>query len=85
MILGGGVVGANAARIAAGMGARVTVLDVNLDRMRYLDDVLPPNVRTLMSDSHIRRARCIRDGRPGHRRRADPGARTPRAGHARKI
>jgi alanine dehydrogenase len=59
LILGGGVVGANAARIAAGMGARVTVLEVNLDRMRYLDDVLPPNVRTLMSDSHSVAA-CIR-------------------------
>jgi alanine dehydrogenase len=59
LILGGGIVGANAARIAAGMGARVTVLDVNLDRMRYLDDVLPPNVRTLMSDSHSVAA-CIR-------------------------
>jgi alanine dehydrogenase len=59
LILGGGIVGANAARIAAGMGARVTVLDVNLDRMRYLDDVLPPNVRTLMSDSHSVNA-CIR-------------------------
>ena len=52
VILGGGVVGANAAKIAAGMGARVTILEVNLDRMRYLDDVLPPNVRTLMSNSH---------------------------------
>jgi len=59
LILGGGVVGANAARIAAGMGARVTVLEVNLDRMRYLDDVLPPNVRTLMSDSHSVKA-CLR-------------------------
>ena len=59
LILGGGIVGANAARIAAGMGARVTVLDVNLDRMRYLDNVLPPNVRTLMSDSHSVAA-CIR-------------------------
>jgi len=59
LILGGGIVGANAARIAAGMGARVTVLDVNLDRMRYLDDVLPPNVRMLMSDSHSVAA-CIR-------------------------
>ena len=69
LILGGGIVGANAARIAAGMGARVTVLDVNLDRMRYLDDVLPPNVRTLMSDSHSVRA-CIRTADLRHRRRA---------------
>lgn len=52
VILGGGIVGTNAAKLAAGMGARVTVLDINLDRMRYLDDILPPNVRTVMSDSH---------------------------------
>ncbi len=55
-ILGGGVVGANAAKVAAGLGAGVTVLDVNLDRLRYLDDIMPPNVRTLMSDSHSIRA-----------------------------
>lgn len=52
VILGGGVVGANAARIAAGMGASVVVLDINLDRLRYLDDIMPPNVTTVMSDSH---------------------------------
>ena len=77
VILGGGVVGANAARIAAGMGARVTVLDVNLDRMRYLDDVLPPNVRTIMSDSHTIRA-CLAHRRPAHRRGPHP-----RRAHAR--
>lgn len=47
MIIGGGVVGINAAKVAAGMGARVTILDLNLDRLRYLDDVLPANVSTL--------------------------------------
>jgi len=51
-ILGGGVVGANAAKMAAGLGARVTILDVNAERMRHLDDILAPNVHTLMSDSH---------------------------------
>jgi len=51
-ILGGGVVGANAAKMAAGLGARVTILDINAERMRHLDDVMPPNVHTLMSDSH---------------------------------
>lgn len=51
-ILGGGVVGANAAKIAAGFNADVTILDVNLDRLRYLDDVMPPNVNTLFSDRH---------------------------------
>jgi len=44
VIIGGGVVGTNAAKMAAGMGANVTILDVNLDRLRYLDDVMPtPN------------------------------------------
>jgi len=50
VILGGGVVGANAARIAAGLGANVSVLDVNLERLRYLDDIMPPNVTTLLSN-----------------------------------
>src|SRR6516165_4441223 len=47
VILGGGVVGANAAKVAAGLGANVAILDVNLDRLRYLDDVMPRNVTTL--------------------------------------
>lgn len=51
-ILGGGVVGANAARIAAGFQADVAILDVNMDRLRYLDDVMPPNVNALFSDRH---------------------------------
>lgn len=52
-ILGGGVVGANAAKIAAGFKADVAILDVNLDRLRYLDDVMPPNVNVLYSDRHV--------------------------------
>lgn len=44
VIVGGGIVGTNAARMAAGLGARVTILDINLPRLRYLDEVLPPNV-----------------------------------------
>ena len=52
MVLGGGVVGANAAKVAAGLGAQVWILDVNLDRLRYLDDVMPRNVTTLFSDRH---------------------------------
>ena len=51
-ILGGGVVGSNAAKIAAGLGANVRILDINLDRLRYLDDIMPPNVTTLYSDRH---------------------------------
>jgi alanine dehydrogenase len=52
VILGGGVVGANAAKVAAGLGANVTILDINLDRLRYHDDVMPRNVTTLFSDRH---------------------------------
>jgi alanine dehydrogenase len=52
VILGGGVVGANAAKVAAGLGANVAILDVDLDRLRYLDDVMPRNVTTLYSDRH---------------------------------
>jgi alanine dehydrogenase len=51
-VLGGGVVGANAAKVAAGLGAHVAILDINLDRLRYLDDVMPRNVTTLFSDRH---------------------------------
>jgi alanine dehydrogenase len=51
-ILGGGVVGSNAAKVAAGLGANVKILDINLDRLRYLDDIMPHNVTTLYSDRH---------------------------------
>jgi alanine dehydrogenase len=51
-ILGGGVVGANAAKIAAGFQADVAILDVNMDRLRYLDDTMPANVNVLFSDRH---------------------------------
>lgn len=49
MILGGGVVGVNAAKIAAGMGANTTILDISMPRLRYLDDVMPRNVNTMFS------------------------------------
>ena len=52
MILGGGIVGTNAAKMAAGMGADVTIMDVNLARLRYLDDVMPANVNTFMSNEY---------------------------------
>ncbi|MEJ7647405.1 MAG: alanine dehydrogenase [Chryseolinea sp.] len=52
LILGGGVVGTNAAKIAAGMGADVTIMDLNLNRLRYLDDVMPKNVRTIVSNEY---------------------------------
>ena len=52
LILGGGTVGTNAAMMAAGMGADVTITDVNLKRLRYLDEILPQNVKTLYSSRH---------------------------------
>lgn len=52
VVIGGGVVGAQSARIAAGMGARVTILDKSLPRLRYLSDVMPANVTTRYSDTH---------------------------------
>jgi alanine dehydrogenase len=76
-ILGGGIVGANAARIAAGFRANIGLLDVNMDRLRYLDEVMPANVNVLFSDRHTIREQL---------RRADlvvgavlvPGAKAPR-------
>lgn len=61
-VLGGGVVGSNAAKCAAGLSASVSVLDTNLERLRYLDDVMPRNVRTLF---------CDRDAVLGELARAD--------------
>jgi len=53
LVLGGGVVGTNAAKVAAGLGARVILMDINLDRLRYLNDVMPANVQTLFSDPQL--------------------------------
>lgn len=77
VVLGGGIVGTNAAKVAAGLGANVMLMDVNLDRLRYLDDVMPANVHTIFSDIHT-----VRD----QIRQADlvigavliPGAKAPR-------
>jgi alanine dehydrogenase len=52
VILGGGVVGTNAAKMAAGLGAHVTILDVSLERLRYLSDVMPANVDLVYSNRH---------------------------------
>lgn len=76
-ILGGGVVGKNAAQIAAGFQADVVILDINVDRLRYLEDIMPANVNTVFCDRHSVREQL---------RRADlvigavliPGARAPR-------
>src|SRR5256886_16221122 len=50
VVLGGGIVGTNAAKVAAGLGANVVIMDVSLDRLRYLDDGMPANVHTIYSD-----------------------------------
>ncbi len=52
VIIGGGIVGMNAAKMASGMGANVTILDVNLERLRYLDDVMAKNVTTIISSPY---------------------------------
>ncbi len=52
LILGGGVVGTQAAKMAAGLGAHVTIMDVSLARLRYLDDIMPANVDTMMSNEY---------------------------------
>ncbi|MFC1607762.1 alanine dehydrogenase [Candidatus Latescibacterota bacterium] len=51
-VIGGGISGMHAAQIAAGMGARVSILDINLARLRHLDEVMPRNVVTVYSDAH---------------------------------
>lgn len=51
-IIGGGVVGTNAAKVAAGLGARVTIIDLNPDRLRQLDDIFGTSITTLISNPH---------------------------------
>ena len=76
-ILGGGVVGVNAAKVAAGLGANVYVLDIDLDRLRYIDDIMPSNVTTIFSDRHtIKKAVARADLVVGAV--LIPGARAPR-------
>lgn len=52
LVLGGGVVGTQAAKMAAGLGAQVTILDIDLQRLRYLADVMEPNVTTMFSNEY---------------------------------
>ncbi|MEM6700485.1 MAG: alanine dehydrogenase [Bacteroidota bacterium] len=52
LVIGGGIVGTQAARMAAGLGAQVTILDISLNRLRYLDEVMPANVTTLYSSEY---------------------------------
>ena len=60
LILGGGIVGTQAAIVAAGMGADVTIMDVSLDRLRYLDEIMPANVTTVYSDLHAIREHAVK-------------------------
>lgn len=52
LVIGGGIVGTEAAKMAAGLGADVTVMDLSLKRLRYLDDIMPANVKTMMSNAY---------------------------------
>lgn len=52
LVLGGGIVGTQAAKMAAGLGARVVIMDVSLQRLRHLSDIMPPNVTTIMSNHY---------------------------------
>lgn len=62
LILGGGVVGTQAAKMAAGLGAQVVIMDISLDRLRYLNDVMPANVITMFSNTYnIRREMLTSD------------------------
>jgi alanine dehydrogenase len=62
LVLGGGIVGTQAAKMAAGLGAQVTILDINLSRLRYLSDVMPANVNTVYSNEYnIRRMIATHD------------------------
>jgi alanine dehydrogenase len=60
VVLGAGVVGANAARVAAGLGANVVIMDVNIDRLRELDAIMPANVTTIFSDPHAIERHVVR-------------------------
>ncbi len=78
VILGGGIVGTNSAKIAAGMGADVTILDLNINRLRYLDDVMPENVHTMVSNEYTIRE-LVRACRPYCRGGVlVPGAKAPK-------
>ena len=52
LVLGGGIVGTNAAKLASGLGANVYILDINHNNLRYLDDIMPSNVHTVYSNKH---------------------------------
>ena len=59
VVFGAGIVGTNAAKVAAGLGSNVVLMDINLERLRYLDDVMPANVSTIFSDPHTVRDHLV--------------------------
>ncbi len=77
VVLGGGTAGLNAAKVASGMGASVSVLDINAERLRYLEDVLPKNCQMIMSNKFAI-SEEIRDADAVIGTVLIPGARTPR-------
>jgi alanine dehydrogenase len=77
VVLGAGVVGYNAAKVAAGLGANVVIMDINLERLRYLDDVMAANVTTIYSDPLTVR-HYLRDADLVIGAVLIPGARAPR-------
>ena len=81
VVIGGGIVGYNAAVIAIGLGANVTILERSVDRMRHLDEVLSGRVSLVMS-STLQIEESLRRGRRRDRRRADPRRGRPEADHA---
>lgn len=76
LVLGGGTVGTNAARIAVGMGAQVTLVDINVNRLRYLDEIFGGRIITLMSNSY-NIARAVKEADLVIGAVLIPGARTP--------
>ena len=82
LVLGGGIVGYNAAIIALGLGAQVTILERSIDRMRHLDEILSGRVSLVMS-STLQIESSIAEARPRHRRRPHPRRARAEARHAR--
>ena len=80
VIIGGGNVGTNAAKMAVGLGANVTILDLNAKRLAYLDDIFGGRVQTLLSNSY-NIARAVREADLVVGCVLIPGAKAPQAGH----
>ena len=77
MVIGGGIVGVNAAKIASGMGGHTTLMDIDMEKLRYLDDVMPRNVETIFSsEANIKRYLPLMDLVIGAVLR--PGAKAPK-------